>query len=89
MGAMTMLDEMDKQAITQNLADAGCCDEMIECILKSMQSENGRCMKQLEKHRGVLLDALHENQRQIDCLDYLMWKLKKREEAQNNESNRK
>lgn len=30
----------------------------------------------LKKHRHGLLDKIHEDQKAIDCLDYLLYKLK-------------
>lgn len=32
----------------------------------------------LEKHRKKLLDAVHENQKKIDCLDYLIYQVRGR-----------
>ena len=36
----------------------------------------------LSKHRRTLLDALHVCQKQIDCLDYLVYTIKKTENKQ-------
>lgn len=64
---------MDKDKITQNLKDAGCKKLLIEQILALDLKEQ---LKLLAKHRANLLDELHKNQKQIDCLDYLVFNLK-------------
>jgi len=65
------------EAVEQNLRDAG-CDE--ECICKFMEDLNqGKAqevLKLLEGHRRTLLDAMHREQKRIDCLDYLMYQMK-------------
>ncbi len=69
--------------IIQNLKDAGCDEATIQIFMKDL--ECGRHMdgtQLLEAHRRSLLDQLHQNQRQIDCLDYLLFMLKKEKESQ-------
>lgn len=67
-----------KEAIKQNLRDAG-CDE--ECICQFMadldrnRAQEG--LKLLRKHRSKLLDAMHREQKRIDCLDYLVYEMQK------------
>ena len=34
-------------------------------------------LKQLSKHRKHLLDQVHVHQKEIDCLDYLIYSLEK------------
>jgi hypothetical protein len=66
----------------QNLKDAGCDSAAIAAFLKEVKSgKSVRAMKLLEKHRRTLLDDLHENQKQIDCLDYLVYQMKKEEKT--------
>ena len=36
-------------------------------------------MQVLFLHRRTLLDAVHENERRIDCLDYLIYQLEKQD----------
>jgi len=65
------------QAVITNLADAGCSDEMIEQFmgfLESGEKESGLFL--LAKHRRFLLDCYHADQKKIDCLDYLIYRLK-------------
>ena len=67
-----------KGILYQNLIDAGCSDEMTEhCITLK---ENGREIEMLDllnNHRRDILDGIHQGQSKIDCLDYLIYQLKK------------
>lgn len=63
----------------QNLIDAGCDQKTaIQCM--SLMEGGKKCdlLRLLSLHRDSLLDALHENQKRIDCLDFLIYKLDKR-----------
>ncbi len=65
-----------EQAVVANLADAGCDKEQIEQFmdfLKSGRKEAGLSL--LAKHRRFLLDCYHADQKKIDCLDYLIYKM--------------
>ena len=67
-----------EESVIQNLKDAGCGNDTIEAFitfLKNGQVING--LKLLSEHRRYLLDKLHKEQKQIYCLDYLIYKLKK------------
>lgn len=67
-----------EEALIQNLKDAGCDAQIITAFVDDLES--GKMMeglKLLVKHRRSLLDALHKDQKQIDCLDYLIYQLKK------------
>lgn len=65
--------DFNSKKLIQNLKDANCCAEFIE---KFLQSDNKVKLKLLAQQRKYLLDELHTSQRRIDCLDYLMYKLK-------------
>lgn len=74
---MSLEGSKQKEAVIQNLADAGCSRESIEEYLAL--EENGTVKAQLvllEKHRKALLHAVHENQKKIDCLDYLIYQVR-------------
>lgn len=60
-------------SVIQNLRDAGCSPEMTEQFMQ-LRSENQyeNQLRLLSGHRAGLLEKLHEYQRKIDCLDYLM-----------------
>lgn len=62
--------------LLQNLKDADCNPDLITKFLQleEIGSISGQ-LKLLFRHRKVLLDKLHLNQKQIDCLDYLIFSL--------------
>ncbi len=63
-----------KTEIIENMKNAGCCDEDIRQLEELYQSGNvSKIMKLLDNCRSKILDQLHEDQRKIDCLDYLMY----------------
>lgn len=66
---------MDKDEIIQNLKDAGCEQSLIDEFLKLEKSAQ---LGLLAKHKSSLLEELHKNQKQIDCLDYLVFNLKQK-----------
>lgn len=73
----------DTGAIIQNLKDAGCNKEVVEEFVKLAEAgERQKQLKLLEKHRRVLLDHVHSKEKQIDCLDYLVFQMRK--ETQDN-----
>lgn len=73
------MDEItEKERIIRDLQDAGCSDGMIQKYLQ-MQMD-GRRQDQyrlLSMHRATLLNQIHDDQQMIDCLDYLIYTLKK------------
>ena len=79
-----MPEASDKQAILrENLKDAGCGPELIRrCEALTRSEKQGELMRLLASHRRTLLDAVHENERRIDCLDYLIYRMEK----QNNQT---
>ena len=66
--------------LRRNLEDAGCGDAMIRQFLQ-LQQEGKRQeqLRLLALHRESLLDRLHSSQHKIDCLDYLIYRMKKQE----------
>lgn len=72
---------MDKQiaanAVIQNLKDAGCEDDFIEKFILALENnQNKEASFLLRGWRNSLLDEIHNNQHKLDCLDYLMRKLR-------------
>ena len=66
-----------QQQLLQNLQDAGCTDQIIRQYVQL--GEAGRTKEQLRllfRHRAALLDRLHQDQKQIDCLDYLIFQIR-------------
>ena len=61
----------------QNLKDAG-CDEAFILRFAHLGGENATDrLALLREHRANLLQELHEDQRRIDCLDYLIYQIQK------------
>lgn len=74
------MKQRSKEEIIQNLKDAGVDDEMIACYMEcSLFGETKKQKTLLEKHRQELLEDLHQCQKEIDCLDYLIYQNKKEE----------
>ena len=66
-------------SISQNLIDAGCSGQTVEhCMALLRERDMPELFKQLSKHRRHLLDQVQIHQKEIDCLDYLIYTLKKR-----------
>lgn len=63
--------------IIDGLRDAGCSDELIE-LYGSAASDCARiCL--LKRHRRELLDDIHTGQKKLECLDYLIYRLRSKE----------
>ncbi|NLO83943.1 MAG: hypothetical protein GX096_00720 [Clostridiales bacterium] len=78
---MSNQNQPDKHVL-QNLTDAG-CDELavqrychFECCAENQQSDRKAQIKILREHRKCLLESLRTVQRELECLDYLIYKLK-------------
>ena len=68
----------NENAIVQNLIDAGCGQELIAEFMEDLRKENiSKDLKLLAAHRRSLLDNLHKEQKRIDCLDYLVYRMTK------------
>lgn len=65
-----------EEDVIQNLKDAGCNQKIIECFLECMAQDdfNGQ-LRLMKEHRKCLLDRVHEGEKQIDCLDYLVYQI--------------
>ena len=69
-----------EEIIIQNLKDAGCNMSQIEEFMDyAGKHEKNSELKLLRQQRNVLLDGLHEKQRMIECLDYLVYQIQKEE----------
>jgi len=67
-----------RSIILQNLIDAGCNKEMTDkCISLIDNGKISEFIAILLKHRSNLLKAVHPSHKKIDCLDYLIYKIKK------------
>lgn len=69
------------QAVLQNLKDAGCTKEMTQQIIMKLEKNDfEELSKLLEQHRSCLLNLIHDKEKQIDCLDYLVYQIKRNKE---------
>lgn len=69
---------MNSESLIQNLKDSGCCETTIETFVNNFNNKKfSDGLKLLEAHRHTLLDELHKEQKRIDCLDYLIYKMRK------------
>lgn len=70
-----------RQAVIQNLQDAGCTQKMVQHIMTQLEENDfEELSKLLEQHRSCLLNLIHDKEKQIDCLDYLVYQIKRNKE---------
>ena len=68
----------EEQLLLRNLTDAGCGAEDIERYLKlRAKGKEQEMLRFLLAHRAKLLDKVHEIQEKLDCLDYLIYSMKR------------
>ena len=66
-------DEDRKEALIQNLQDAGCNQKIIGEFLDLLDKKQiDKIFILISKYRSSLLESLHKNQKEIDILDYLI-----------------
>lgn len=74
-----MIDKEEAEII-QNLKDAGCDEDTVSCFMECLrQGKISQEKALLAKHRKELLECVHQHQKKIDCLDYLLYKMKEKE----------
>ncbi len=67
-----------EEAIIQNLKDAGCRSDTIDAFMDNLKTgRKSEGLKALDLHRRRLLEEIHQEQKRLDCLDYLVYQLKK------------
>ena len=63
----------------QNLIDAGCGEDLIETCMRLAEANMwNRILPLLGEQRISLLDAVHDGQKQIDYLDFLVYSINKK-----------
>ncbi len=66
-------------SIYQNLLDAGCDEHMAEKCMDLVKEEKCADMLPiLAGYRASLLSQVHDGQKRLDCLDFLVYKIKKK-----------
>ena len=67
-----------KGILRQNLLDAGCRSDMVQmCMTLAPKKNMTELRHSLAQHRQTRLDTVHQNEKRIDCLDYLVYRLEK------------
>lgn len=67
-----------EQAYYKNLIDAGCSERAANQMIALLQSgKKGQMLKLLSEYRSELLNKLHADQRQLDCLDFFLYQIRK------------
>lgn len=68
-----------EEDLIQNLRDAGCGQEQIRQFLEDQREKQTEAqLAMLGKHRECLLERIHAEERQISCLDYLVYQINKK-----------
>jgi hypothetical protein len=66
------MDSTEK--VILNLQDADCPQELVDQFLQENDPE--KRLRLLSVHRRHLLDGIHDGQRKLDILDYLIFTMK-------------
>lgn len=77
---------MDLNEILNSMSDCGCSEAQAEQFLALKEnccSES--CIRYLKRHRKQLLDEIHQMQKNVDCVDYLIRELERQKETGKNE----
>lgn len=73
-----MNNNLEQERTIQNMRDAGCNEDTINSFLLYYQADDVKGeLKILASHRQTLLDKIHKGQKEIDCLDYLVYQIEK------------
>ncbi len=71
-------NELTIEQIEKCLKDSGCSKNTIQLVIGCINNkDNQRKSQLLKQHRCQLLEKIHADQKQIDCLDYLLYQFKK------------
>lgn len=72
------VSDLSRDEIVQYLKDAGYDKNKLEEIVNLIKNEKlDEVYRKLSIHRNKTLENEHEIQKQIDCLDFFLYKLKK------------
>ena len=70
--------------LRQALTDAGCDDATIEsCVSSAGRGEWEKLLPLMAKEKAALLETVHDNRKKIDCLDFLVYEIKKKHIGRN------
>lgn len=69
----------EKEQLLQGLSDAGCSEEASAAICSLYEAGRmGEMLHQMRRQRCALVDEMHESQRRVDRMDYLIHAQEKR-----------
>lgn len=67
-----------RQEIIKSLEGLGISQSDIQIIVSSIENEDNETARLfLRRHRVLLMDSLHESQKKVDDLDFLVYQLDK------------
>ena len=66
---------MEPAELLRALQDAGCTEEAAAALLADA-GDPRRLLELLARRRAALLDEVHRCEKKIDCLDYLVYRIK-------------
>ena len=67
-----------RESLLQNLKDAGCDPDIIARFMTCQDAGKTKdSLRVLAARRAALLEEVHASQARLDCLDYLIYKLRK------------
>ncbi len=73
----------ENNSLYQNLLDAGFNAEKAEQHEKLAEDrEWNKLLRELANQKRYLLSLLHEREKQIDCLDFLVYEINKKQEGE-------
>lgn len=76
------MDKKEKQEemIIHNLHDAGCSPTIVDQYMEIYKTKNTfKQLSFLSEYRNTVLKRVHAEQLKLDCLDYMVFQLKKQE----------
>lgn len=77
------ISDFQNEDILQNLKDAGCSSEVIAAFFElGKDNKTLDQIKLLSLYRNDLVNQLRTNQRKIDCLDFLIFNIRQKENRQ-------
>ena len=63
----------ETEQLMQGLIDSGCPAGTAELICSLMRAgEHEKMIRQMKKHRCTLMEEMHESQKKVDRMDYLI-----------------
>ena len=73
----------ENNSLYQNLLDAGFNAEKAEQYEKLAEDQEwNKLLRELMKQKRHLLSLLHESEKQIDCLDFLVYEINKKHKGE-------